>query len=228
MKLVNVGDEERRQHEEEEHVAEDEVGSKVTKLGNLAEKFTTGLGERVPSEGVPLSGPPSDIRCVGAELTSEGDRNNDLVDEALDGNDCNHSEESLRELEALKEEHDKPESNHHDDSDSVSNSSQNSTKLLAAHAEDRSHTAGHTEECKRNTGVDSNWSECNNADTDEGVGRLEGRVGCGLVVVPGHTGASVDVEVRNESDSNGDERAEHLTHKEGTNSGTRRVARKLG
>ena len=51
-----------------------------------------------------------------------------------------------RGIEAFQEEHDHEEDKEHDDGDGVGNGGQDSTELLAAHAEDGSHATSHTEE----------------------------------------------------------------------------------
>ena len=183
VKLVNVWDEESWNHEEEQQMSQAEISGKVTKLGNLAEEFTTWLRHTVPSHRVPFTGPPSDVGSVSAELTSESESDDELVDETLDGHNSNHTQKSLGEVPSFQEEHDLKDNDEHEYGDTVGNGGEDSTKLLAAHAEKWSHTTGHGEEHDSDTSVDTDWSKGHNGNTDESVGRLEpGAVDVGVVL----------------------------------------------
>lgn len=116
-------------------MAQDEIGGEHSKFRDLAEEFATRLRDGMPAHGIPFASPPSNVRGISLELSSEGEGDDELEEESLDGDDCDHAGQSLDETEAFQEEHDFEEGEKHDHSDSVSNSSQNSTELLAAHAE---------------------------------------------------------------------------------------------
>lgn len=158
MELVNVRNEEGWQHEEQDEVAEDEVSSEEAHFGDLAQEFTSWLRERVPTERVPFASPPCYVGGVRAEFSGERKGNDELVDEALNGDNGNHAQQSLDKAKALQENHDFPEDEEHDDCNSVGNGGQHSTELLAAHAEDWTHTTCHAEEANSNTSVDTNGS----------------------------------------------------------------------
>lgn len=225
MELVDVWDQERWQQEEQENVAKDEVRGEETHLRDLAQEFTSGLRDRVPAERVPLAGPPCYVGCVGTEFSRQGEGDDKLVDESLDGDRRDHAQKSLGKAPAFQEEHDFEECQHHDDCDGVCNGSQDSTKLLAAHAEDWSHTASHTEEASGNTSVDTNRSKRNNGDTDERVGWREVLA---LVVRLNDTSTSVDVEVGDQSDGDQDEWTNNFTKENVGELRTRCVTRQLG
>jgi len=91
MELVGVGDGESGQHEEENDVAQNEVGSEITQLGNLAKELTARLGQRMPPHVVPFTGPPGDVGFIMLELTGQSQGNDQLVNEALDRHDRNQA-----------------------------------------------------------------------------------------------------------------------------------------
>ena len=132
VELVNIGNEKHWQHEEEQNVSEDKVGSEIAKLSDLAKVLTAGLGDGVPTKCIPLASPPRNVRCVRLELASEGQRNDELVDETLDGDDGDHSQQSLGEAPSFKEEHNFEECQEHDDGYGVGDCSEDRTEFLAA------------------------------------------------------------------------------------------------
>ena len=50
VELVNVGNAQRRQHDEEQDVTKNEVGGEEAHLCDLTEELTAWLGQSVPSE----------------------------------------------------------------------------------------------------------------------------------------------------------------------------------
>lgn len=122
VELVGVGNGQSRQHKEKNDVTQDEIGSEVTQLGNLAQEFTARLGEGVPTHVVPFTSPPSDVGLIVLELTGKGERNNQLVDEALDGHGGDHARDSSRPAEGLQDEQNLEEDKQNDDSNSVGDS----------------------------------------------------------------------------------------------------------
>jgi len=162
VELVNVRNTNSWQHDEQQDVAKNKVGGEETHLGDLAKEFTTRLGQSVPSKRVPLAGPPCYVRGIGAEFSGQSQGNDELVDEALDGNGGNHACKSLGEVPSFQEVHDLEEDDKGDDGDGVCNSSKHGTELLAAHAEQRAHTTSHAEEADGDTSVDGNGTEGDN------------------------------------------------------------------
>lgn len=227
MELVDVRNTNCWQHDEEQDVAEDEVGREEAHLSDLAEEFTTRLGESVPSKRVPLAGPPCYIRGIGAEFSGQGKGDDELVEETLDGDDSNHTSKRLGEVPALKEVHDLEEDDKGDDGDGVCNGGKYSTELLAAHAKHGTHTTSHTEEADGNTGVDSDRTECDKEQSDDRVGGGDVdaiHVGVGLT----NTSTSVHEQVRQHGHSNPDKRAHNFSKEDVGELGTRSVARELG
>ena len=92
MKLVHVGNAKGRQHDEQDQMTQNEVGSEVTQFSDLTEEFTTGLRNGMPTHAVPFTGPPGNVGLVVLEFTSQGQRNNKLVDEPLNGCHGYHAE----------------------------------------------------------------------------------------------------------------------------------------
>lgn len=228
MGLVNEWDQQGRQHDEEQEVAEDEIGSEVTQLSDLAEELTTRLRDRVPTHSVPLAGPPSDVSRVGLELTSERKTNDQLVDESLDSNDCNHAKQGLRKLESFQEEHNFEEGQEHDDGNGMGDGSENRAELLAAHTKHWTHAAGHTEESGKDTSIDGDRSGCDDTDSEKRVFRADRDTLWWIwVVLNGHTGLSVDVQVRNQSDGDQEKRTNDFREKDVREVSSRHISGKL-
>lgn len=123
VELINIGDEQDRKHDEEKNMAKDEIRSKHAQFRDLAEELTTRLRDCVPAHSVPLSSPPCDVRGVGLELTSEGESDDKLEEESLNGNNGDHARQCLYEAESFQEHHNFEESEEHDDSNSVGDGS---------------------------------------------------------------------------------------------------------
>lgn len=204
MELVHEGNAEGWQHEEKKKVTQNKVGREVTQFGDLTQELTARLRDGVPTHAVPFSSPPGDVGLIVLELTSQCQANYQLVDEPLNGNHGNHAENTTRPGPSLKEEHNLENGKQDDDSNSVGDGSENGTELLAAHAEERTHTTGHTEEGTRHTSVDTNRTECNDGNTQDRV-RLVFIVCCLL-----NTGSGVDVKVRDNADTDQDQRDENF------------------
>jgi len=228
MEGVDVRDQERRKHEEQQQVTQAEVRREVSQLSDLTQELTARLREAHPSHAVPFTGPPSNVGRVGSELTSEGQSNDKLVDETLDRERGDHADKHLGEAPSLKEEHDLPHDDKDNNGDGVSDSGQDSTEFFAAHAENGSHTASHHKEDSRNTSIDTNRSECNDSDTNEGVGPLQVGVRCVRVDGTSRSSSRVDVKVRNESHSNEEKGTDNLSEEDVTEAGTRRISRQFG
>lgn len=225
VELVDVGDEQSRQHDEQDDVAKNEVGREEAHLSDLTEELTAGLGQSVPSEGVPLASPPSDVGSIGTELSGKSNGNDELVDETLDGHGGDHAGKSPGEVPSLEEVHDLEEDDEGNDGDGVSNRGKDSTKLLAAHAEDRTHTASHAEEANSNTSVDGNGTESNNNQTDDGV--RGGQVSA-VVVGLDDTSSGVHEQVGKDGDGDEHKRADDLGEENVSELRARSVTRELG
>ena len=228
MEGVDVRDQERGKHEEQQQVTQAEVRREVSQLSDLTQELTARLREAHPSHAVPFTGPPSNVGRVGSELTSEGQSNDKLVDETLDRERGDHANKHLGEAPSLKEKHDLPHDDKDNNGDGVSDSGQYSTEFLAAHAENRSHTASHHEEDSRNTGVDTDRSECNDGNTDKGIGGCQISARCIRVDGTSSSGSRVDVKVRNEGHSNEEKGTDNLSEEDVTEAGTRCISRQFG
>ena len=75
MEFVDVRYAKRGQHKEEKDMPENEIRSEHSELGDLADKFTSWLRDRVPSHGVPFSSPPRNVARILLELTCETQSN---------------------------------------------------------------------------------------------------------------------------------------------------------
>lgn len=113
-----------RKHYEEDQVPEDKISRKQAEFGDLAEIFSPRLRKRVPSHIVPFPVPPGNVGGIGLELASESKGDDQLQDESLERNDCNHAKQRLREYESFEEEHDFKESEEHNDGYSMSDGSE--------------------------------------------------------------------------------------------------------
>ena len=134
MELVGIGNQQHREHEEEQEMPEDEVGGKHAEFANLAEELTTRLCDRVPAHRVPFTRPPSNVGCVSLEFTGQDQGDDQFEEESLNGGHSDHSRQGLGKAEVLQEHHDHKEKEQHDHGHGVGNGGQNSTELLAAHA----------------------------------------------------------------------------------------------
>lgn len=211
-------------------MSKDEVSSKETKFGNLAEEFTTRLGDGVPSHGVPLSSPPGDVGGVRLEFSSQCQSDDELVDKSLNGDDSDHTRQGSWEAEALKEHQHDEEDKKNDDGNGVGNGSKDSTKLLATHAEQGTRATCQSEHASQNTSVDTDRAQGDDANSDQGTSRLRvGKAGrlLGGIALVSDTGLGVDEQVRNKRDGNQDKRAENLTHEDVGEVSTRNIARQL-
>jgi len=91
MSLVNLGNRNNGQHDEENAMPEDEITSKHAKLGDFAKVFSCWLRHGMPPHRVPFTRPESDIGCVRLEFSGECQGNDELIYESLDGTCSDHS-----------------------------------------------------------------------------------------------------------------------------------------
>ena len=89
MRLVNAWDQQGRRQDDEQQVPQQKVGTPQVEFDGLHDEFSCRLGEngRSESSSVPLAGPPSSVGLVVLELTSQHDRDEDLVQRALNTDD---------------------------------------------------------------------------------------------------------------------------------------------
>ena len=180
-------------------MTEDKVAGKQTEFDNLAQEFTARLRHRVPTHVIPFTRPPCNVGIVASELTGQSKSDDELVDKALDSDHGNHTEDCSGKIEVLEEEHDFKHDEEHDDRDGMCYSCQNGTELLAAHAEDRSHTTCHTEEADCNTRINGNRSEGDDTNPQQSVILFGRAVSCCILH---DTCLSVDEEEWDQSQSN--------------------------
>lgn len=106
MELVNIRNDEEWQHDEENDMTEDEISCKHAELGDLAQELTPWLGHGVPSHVIPFACPPSNVGTIRLELTSERERDDELVEEALKSHDSNHAQNGFGKVESFEDKHD--------------------------------------------------------------------------------------------------------------------------
>ena len=89
VQAVEVRDEDGGSKHEQQDMAEDEIRAPKRQLDDLDDEFTRRLrhGVRAKATAIPATSPPSPVRLVVLELTTEEDGNEDLVDGALNGDD---------------------------------------------------------------------------------------------------------------------------------------------
>jgi hypothetical protein len=194
MEGVDIGNGEGWEHDKQKNMAEEEIVGEITEFSDLAQEFTSRLRECVPSHVVPFSSPPCNIGLIVFEFTSQCERNDDLVYEALESHRSDHSRDGSGPAEGFKEEHGEEQKQEDNNGNSMSDSGENSTELLAAHAKQWAHTTSHAEEHARNTSIDTHGSESDNSNTKDGVRSPFDIIG---VHCPG-----VDVQVRNQCGTN--------------------------
>ena len=217
MDLVRPWNDERNNHEEHDEVAEQEVGPKKAKLCDFAQEFASWLRHRVPSHAVPFAGPPSNVCGVTLEFPCEGQGNDQLVNEALNGNGSDDTNENLGETETFENHEDLEEYEQDDDRNSVSNRSKDRPELLTADAEDRTHAACATEKTSSNASVDSNRRKGDDSNPDQGVTRLDFLALILLDWLPGSAALvcsaslCVDIQVRDQCCRNEDQRRKDIT-----------------
>ena len=68
-----------------------------THLDDLDQELSSGLAESVTSKtaAVPAASPPSAVRLVVLDITRQEDRDDDLVDGALDGNNGDETQDCV-------------------------------------------------------------------------------------------------------------------------------------
>ena len=105
MKSISIRDEDRRREHEQQEVSNEEVGAPQAKLDDLDNELTRRLRHdmRAQPTAVPLARPPRAVRLVVLELTREEDRDEDLVDRALDEDDRDEAEDGVRNVPELQE-----------------------------------------------------------------------------------------------------------------------------
>ena len=105
VELVDERNEHRRRHDDQEDVREQEVGRPERHLHDLHHELTRGLRERGRAEAtaVPLARPPRAVSLLMLELTREEHGDENLLDRALDGDDGNDTEDSVRRIPELEE-----------------------------------------------------------------------------------------------------------------------------
>lgn len=160
---VNLGDQDEGQHQEEKNVSQHKVGGEHVQLGDLAKELTGRLRDGAPAHRVPFTRPEGNVGLVRLDLASQAERDDQLEQESLDSNNGDHAAERLGKVEAFEDEHGQEEDQEHDDGDGVSDGSQNASELLAAHAEEGAHEAGHEEEDHQSTGVDGDGGKGHDA-----------------------------------------------------------------
>ena len=105
MQAVDVRHQDWRSQEEQENVTHEEVRAPERKLDDLHDELACRLRHRMRPEttAVPLARPPRAVRLVVLELAREEDRDEDLVDRALDEDDRDEAEDGVRNVPELQE-----------------------------------------------------------------------------------------------------------------------------
>lgn len=192
MNAVRVRDEDRRSEDDEEDVASDEVSGEEAHLNELDDKLAHRLAHRsvgTKRPVVPNTRPPGAVRLIVLELAREEDRNEDLEERPLDGDDREHAEEGVRGLPRLEEPleggrggssaserwkgaakrtHEKlKEADHSNDSSSVGDGSHDGSELGAAVVQHRSEAERDEEENDEERHVPDDGSEGDDRKADE-------------------------------------------------------------
>ena len=94
MDLVHEREEERQRNEEEQEMADQEVGAPERQLDDLDHKLSCRLAERMRTEttSIPLACPPRPVRLIVLELARKEDRDEDLEDRTFNEDDGDHTE----------------------------------------------------------------------------------------------------------------------------------------
>ena len=105
VELVDEWNEHRRRHDDQEQVGKKEVGGPEGHLDDLDHKLTGRLRERRRAETttIPLSRPPCLVGLLVLQLTREEDGDEDLLDSALNRNNGDDTEHSVRRVPELEE-----------------------------------------------------------------------------------------------------------------------------
>ena len=166
-------------------MCQDEIGSKQTQLDNFTQIFSSRLRERMITQSrtqpftrpitletsIRRSIPPRSIRLIMSELTRQEDASQSLEEESLDSDHCNHSQQRLGQRPSFKEPQNLKHDDQHDNSNAVSDGSQNRAKFLAAHHQTWTHTTGHAEQSEQHTSIDRNRCKGDNGNTDKRICR---------------------------------------------------------
>lgn len=105
MQAIHIRDKQREREHEQQEVPNQKVGTPKGQLDNLDHELAGRLAHRVCTEttAVPLTSPPCAVRLVVLELARKEDCNKNLVDGALDENDGDKPEHSVRGIPELEE-----------------------------------------------------------------------------------------------------------------------------
>ena len=105
MQPINERNEDRRRHDDQEEVAQQEVGTPEGHLHDLDDVFTSGLreGRRSEATAVPLSGPPCSVSFIVLVFTREEYGNEDLLNGTLDSDDGDDTKHGMRCIPGLEE-----------------------------------------------------------------------------------------------------------------------------
>lgn len=169
VKPVKEGDEERHREDDEEDVADDEVGREQAHLDELDDELSGGLREDVAAESavVPHSGPPGPVDLVVLELSREEEGDEELVKEALDEARCDDTEDGVRDVPDLEEPEELKESNETDDRETVRDGGHRRSELGAAVVEHGSEEERDEEQDEQDDHVEDDRSERNNGDSED-------------------------------------------------------------
>lgn len=135
MQHINPRNQDDGDHEEQQPVSKNEISCKHAEFCNLGKPLTGRLCDGVPAHGVPFTSPEGDVGTLALELSRQEQRNNELEQESLHANDCNHAGHGTGKVEALEQKQHLKEDQHEDDCKGVCNSGQDTAKFLAAHAQ---------------------------------------------------------------------------------------------
>ena len=97
MKTIDVGYDDWGRQDEQEDVADEEVGAPERQLDDLDDELPCRLrhGVRSKTTTVPLARPPRAIGLVVLKLTRQEDSDEDLVDGALDVDNGNETQNGV-------------------------------------------------------------------------------------------------------------------------------------
>ena len=105
VQSINERNEDRRCHDNQEKMAQQEVGAPEGHFHDLDDVFTSRLrdGRCAETTTVPLSRPPCQVCLIVFELTGKEDGDEDLLYGTLNGNDRDDAQHGVRSVPELQE-----------------------------------------------------------------------------------------------------------------------------
>ena len=102
---VGIRDQDGWSEDDQKNVRKNEIRAPQGHLDDLDDELASRLGHGGVAESttIPFTRPPSTVSLIVLELTSQEDGDEDLLNRALDGDDSDNTEDSMRSIPKLKE-----------------------------------------------------------------------------------------------------------------------------